>query len=70
MDYAFLERTIAASFVRCNVLPVQEALDHAALAVQHVRNVAEGRNIATNPATKSVTAVRCGESVQFITREA
>ncbi len=33
-----LEETIAASFIRGNVLSVQDAKDHAALAVTHMQN--------------------------------
>jgi hypothetical protein len=33
-----LEETIAASFIRGNVLSIQDAKDHAALAVTHMKN--------------------------------
>lgn len=37
-ELAKLENTIAASFIRSNVLSIEEAKGHAALAVIHVRN--------------------------------
>jgi len=38
IDFKKLQETIAASFIRSNVLPIEEAKGHAALAVAHMRN--------------------------------
>ena len=41
-----LELTIAASFIRANVLSLHEANQHAGLAIQHMRNAMAGGKAA------------------------
>ena len=54
IDYAALEKTIFNSFIRSNVLSVEEARQHAGLAVDHVKRYVANpgdRRQPTNPST-------------------
>jgi hypothetical protein len=50
LDLSKLEEIIFVSFLRSNVLSIEDARSHAGLAVDHVRMQMCGRTI-TNPAT-------------------
>lgn len=43
-----LEDTIFASFIRCNVMDIHNAREHASLAVHHMKNAMAAKAIRTD----------------------